>query len=178
MRLTQVDFMRNKSREEHLCEILLEYKRRYRPIAAFLLVKEQFMDIIGVEQKYAVDGKWTTIFTDDEWLRFKEKLIHSMHTQNVDGFVDTYWNKRYKFDFKWMSQKTANSVVQVLSWTMNGGAWGTSPFEKPGCLFIFDEGDYWVILFFSMECFGDFSCDLDQHAIHELVAALNASDKD
>jgi hypothetical protein len=161
--------MRDPTKEERILSLLLAYKQKHRPVEISLLLKDGFLDILSVEQKAISDGKFTALFSEEEWLRFKESLINCSISKDYNLFRKKYFTSIYKFTFN----LDHNADMCIISWKLIGGAWGETVFERPGAIILYDLGDYWVIVFFSYAQFGEISYHQKITDLQELVENLN-----
>jgi len=165
--------VRDKTREEVIFHALSEYKRRYKEVGMFLLVKEEFLDIMTLEQK-SYSGNTPQNFLnlkEDDLFHFKKNIVEMVERLDIGGLISCYWSKKYVFDFEFYD----HGENFVLVWWLKVGAPGTTFFERPGAIIIRDVKDYWIIALLSHDNIARQNYEAQLKALDEVIQELDAT---
>lgn len=162
-----------KSREQIIREIVQDYKRRFRPLLLSLVVKEEFLDVLNLEQ-----SSWTNqgenkplgIFSEEEWLRFKAALIDCLKNLEFTGFINRYFMTKNHFDF----EDFYSDFYCRLVWKFKMGTAGNNWFEKAGAVMIGDVQDCWIIVLFNNEEVPGKLYDIESKALEKVINTLKS----
>ena len=137
----------SKSREKLLTELLKTYQRRFRPVYMSLVSKEEFLDIINVEQRSLDDDTKQVKFTEETWTRIKYSMVKGFENLEFSDMILNYFPDPAAFEF----QTKCNDNVCALVWKYDAGRPGESYFEKSGAAMIREMHQYWIIMLFTNE---------------------------
>lgn len=165
--------VRDKTREEVIFQALSEFKRRYKAAGMFLLVKDEFLDIMTIEQKSFSGNSQQNFLNlkEDDLFRFKKDIIEMVERLDIGSLISKYWSKKFVFDFEFFD----HGENFVLNWWLKVGAPGNAFFERPGAIIIRDVKDYWVIALLSHETMVRQNYETQLKALDDVIQQLDAA---
>lgn len=133
------------SREAALKELLQRFQRRYRPIYISLVSKEEFLDILNIENYPPNVSNDFLAFSEDDWLRLKDVMVKAFEAMDYDIFIKQYFpeSKAIEFEYK------CNDNVCTLVWWIPSHLKKEIYFHLPGAAMIREMDDYWIFMLFS-----------------------------
>lgn len=135
------------SREATLKELLQRFQRRYRPIYISLVSKEEFLDILNLENYPTNSLKEFLAFSEDDWLRLKDVMVKAFEAMDYEIFIKRYFSEPNEIEFEYK----CNDHVCTLIWWMPSQKTKETFFHLPGAAMIREMDDYWVFMLFSNE---------------------------
>jgi len=162
-----------KSKEAILNQVMKKYQRRYNPVYMSLVSKEEFLDIINLEDRTLTHDEKTLRFSEEEWMRFKDNFVRGFTNFDFDKFISIYFPdpSNYTFDTK------CNDVVCAFIWKCGLEKEGGNYFEKSGAAMIREMGDYWIFMLFSSPENPNNTFEVEMSALRRLIDDLESMDQ-
>ena len=157
------------SSEDRIRDALQEYKRRYSPVMISMITKEEFLDIMNLDDKCAPQTQVLLEYSDEDWLRFKSALVDCLKNLEFKDFIAHHFPQPDQFTFN----DTYADFYCSLVWNPRTSFSGQGLFEKAGAAVICDLKDCWIILVFSAGPMQANKYDVEIHAIERLITKLH-----